>query len=73
MGSVSVLIINWWSMVNYKEAQKSVAEHLRLVYKELRWAANHIAALHEIMRPEEEPPIEDPNQLKLFEDECTGI
>lgn len=53
-----------------KESQKLIAEHLRLVYKELRWAANHIAALHDIMRPEEEPPIEDPNQLKLFDDEC---
>lgn len=54
-----------------KETAREVAEHLRLVYKELRWAANHIAALHDIMRPEEEPPIEDPNQLKLFDkDEC---
>jgi hypothetical protein len=60
-------------MLMDKETARVVAEHLRLVYKELRWAANHIAALHDIMRPEEEPSIEDPNQLKLFEDECTGI
>lgn len=53
-----------------KESQKLISEHLRLVYKELRWAANHIAAIHDIMRPEEELPIEDPNQLKLFDDEC---
>ena len=58
-------------MLMDKETAREVAEHLRLVYKELRWAANHIAALHDIMRPEEEPPIEYPNQLKLFEDECT--
>lgn len=60
-------------MGNDKETQRLMSEHLRLVYKELRWAANHIAAIHEIMRPEEEPSIEDPNQLKLFKDECTGI
>lgn len=60
-------------MGNDKKAQREISEHLRLVYKELRWAANHIAALHDIMRPEEEPPIENPNQLKLFDDECTGI
>lgn len=60
-------------MASDKETQRLIAGHLRLVYKELRWAANHISALHEIMRTEEEPPIEDPNQLKLFEDECTGI
>lgn len=60
-------------MLMDKETTRAAAEHLRLVYKELRWAANHIAALHDILRPEEEPPIEDPNQLKLFEDECTGI
>jgi hypothetical protein len=60
-------------MGNDKEAQREISEHLRLVYKELRWAANHIAALHDIMRPEEEPSIEDPNQLKLFDDECTRI
>ena len=60
-------------MGNDKEAQREISEHLRLVYKELRWAANHIAALHDIMRPEEEPPIEAQNQLKLFDDECTRI
>lgn len=60
-------------MLMDKETARAAAEHLRLVYKELRWAANHITALHDILRPEEEPPIEDPNQLKLFEDECTGI
>lgn len=60
-------------MGNDKETQREISKHLRLVYKELRWAANHIAALHDIMRPEEETPIEDPNQLKLFDDECTRI
>lgn len=55
------------------DEKHQVAEHVRRAYKELRWAANHIAAIHEIMRPEEEPSIEDPNKLKLFEDECTGI
>lgn len=56
---------------NEKERQKQIAEYLRKTHKELRWAAKNIAALHELMRPADEPPIEDPNQLKLFEDECT--
>lgn len=56
-----------------KETQKQVAEHLRRAYKELRWAANNIACIYELMRPEDAKPIDDPNQLNLFEDECTGI
>ena len=57
-----------------KNTQKQVAEHLRRAYKELRWAANNIAALHELMKPEGEHPIVDPNQLKLFEEnECDRV
>lgn len=59
------------NMESSKDTQRLVAEHLRLAYKELRWAAKNIAQLHELMKPEEEPPIIDPNQLKLFDkDEC---
>ncbi len=49
------------------ERQHQVAEYARRAYKELRWAANNMAAIYEIIRPTDMPPIEDPNQLKLFE------
>lgn len=52
-----------------KERSKEVAEHVRKAYKELRWAA----AIYELIRPEDAPPLVDPNQLKLFDDECTRI
>ena len=51
------------------ERQKAVAEHVRKAYKELRWAAANTAAIYEIIRPAEMPALEDPNQLKLFNDE----
>lgn len=46
-----------------------VAGHLRLAVKELRWAAAHLSAVYEAIRTEENEPMEDPNQLKLFEEE----
>jgi len=57
------------AMTNDRETQKQIAEHLRLAYKELRWAAKNIGIVHDLMRPDDEPPIDDPNQLKLFNDE----
>lgn len=55
-------------------SQRLVAEHLRLAYKELHWAAKNIAQLYELMKPEDKPHLTDLNQLKLFdEDERTGI
>lgn len=56
-----------------KETQRMMATYLRLAYKELRWAAKNMAAMHDLIRPADEPPIEDPNQLKLFEYETNGI
>ena len=60
-------------MSEAERTQKEVAEHLQVIYKHLRWAANHISAIYELTKPEEAKHIEDPNQLKMFEDECTGI
>lgn len=61
-------------MENNNDTQRQVAEHLRIAYKELRWAAMNIAQLYELMKPEDKPHLTDPNQLKLFdEDERTGI
>lgn len=53
------------------EYQRAIAEHLRLAYREPRWAANNLAALYELLRPADMPPVEDPNQLKLFDDNTT--
>lgn len=50
-------------------AQEQVAEHLRLIYKELLWATKHLQALYELVKPDEAPEIENPNQLKIFEED----
>ena len=61
-------------MENNNDTQLQTAECLRLAYRHLRWAANNIAQLYELMKPEDKPHLTDPNQLKLFdEDERTGI
>lgn len=52
-----------------KRNNRDMAEHLRKAYKELRWAADNIAKIYEMVRPDNMQPIEDPKQLKLFEDE----
>lgn len=52
------------------DTQKKMAEELRLMHKEMRWVAAHIANIYKMLRTDEEPPIEeDPKQLKLFQDE----
>ncbi len=47
------------------------AEYIRIAVKQLRWAAQNLAAYYETIRTEDNPPIEveDPNQLKLFTQE----
>lgn len=49
------------------------AEKIRLAVKELRWAAQNLAAYYESIRTEDNPPIEaeDPKQLKLFTEDNT--
>ena len=46
-----------------------MAEHTRLAYFHLLWAANHLKAVYYAVKPPEAEPIEDPRQLKMFEDE----
>ena len=47
------------------------AEYIRIAVKQLRWAAQNLAAYYETIRTEDNPPIEveDPSQLKLFTQE----
>ena len=51
------------------DTQKKMAEELRLMHKEMRWVAAHIANLYNMLRTDDEPIEENPNQLTLFEDE----
>ncbi len=48
--------------------RREAAEHVRIAVKQLRWAAQNLAAFYEIIRTEDNPPIEeeDPRQLDLF-------
>jgi hypothetical protein len=48
-------------------ADAQLAEHVRLLHKELSWCLSHLSAIYDIIKPEDAPEIEDPNQLKLFE------
>lgn len=53
------------------EAQK--AEHMRLLHKHLLWAAEHTAAIYNLIKPADAPDINDPNQLKLFDDDTARV
>lgn len=48
------------------DIRKAIAEELRLIHKEFGWANRHIANIYAMIRTEDTPPLEDPNQLKLF-------
>lgn len=56
-------------MENEREQQRYIAERLRIAVKELRWAAGHLAAIYDMVKPIDMPPFEDPNQLSLFDEE----
>lgn len=59
--------------VPLKSGQEQAAEHVRLLYKELRWATGHLAAIYDIIKPADAPELVDPNQLKLFQNDAPGI
>ena len=50
------------------EAQKreALAEEVRLIHKELGWVVKHMANIYDMIKTEDSQPLEDPNQLKLF-------
>ena len=52
-----------------EQNQSRLAECIRLAAKELMWASKNLACFYEAIRTEENPPMEDPNQLKLFGEE----
>lgn len=51
------------------ESAKYVANEVRLLHKEVKWALQHIANIYEAIKLPDQEPIEDPNQLKLFDEE----
>jgi hypothetical protein len=56
-----------------ESGQEQLAEHVRLLHKELRWATGHLAAIYDIIKPADAPKLVDPNQIKLFQDDTTRI
>lgn len=50
------------------DIRRAVAEEVRLMHKEIGWALGHLANIYAMIRTDDNPPIEDPNQLKLFQD-----
>lgn len=55
-----------------RETQKVIAERIKVAAKELRWAAANLEEIYNMVKPENMSPIEDPNQLKLFNDDEQG-
>ena len=51
-----------------ESGQEQVAEHLRLAHRHALWMAAHMKAMYDLIKPADAPEIEDPNQLKLFDD-----
>lgn len=56
-----------------KETDRYIAEKLRLVCKEVGWALQNLKQIYECVKPADMNSIEDPAQLKLFDDEKGGI
>lgn len=51
------------------DTQHLAAEYIRKAYKHMQWAAKNLANYYKLIRPMDMPPLEDPNQLLLFQDD----
>lgn len=61
-------------MTDNTDTLRELAENIRISAKQLRWAASNLAAVYNLIKPDDRPPLEeDPHQTKLFDDESTGI
>lgn len=56
------------AMSSKEPNMKVLAEEVRLIHKELGWVVKHLANIYEQVKTEENLPIDDPNQLKLFQE-----
>ena len=54
--------------IQLESGQEQMAEHLRLAHRHALWMAAHMKAMYDLIKPADAPEIEDPNQLKLFDD-----
>lgn len=55
-----------------QDGTRALAEHLRIAAKQMRWAADNLAAAYNLIKPEDAPPLfVDPNQLTIFDTEET--
>lgn len=54
------------------DLRKAIAEEVRLIHKEMGWVNGHVANIYAMIRTDDNPPIEDPNQLKLFTEDNTN-
>lgn len=55
-----------------QDSTRAYAEHLRIAAKQMRWAADNLAAAYNLIKPEDAPPLfVDPNQLTIFDTEET--
>ena len=53
-----------------QDGTRALAEYLRIAAKQLRWAADNLAAAYNLIKPEDAPPLfGDPNQLTIFDTE----
>ena len=53
-----------------QDGTRALAEHLRIAAKQMRWAADNLAAAYNLIKPEDAPPLfVDPNQLTIFDTE----
>lgn len=51
-----------------QDSTRALAEHLRIAAKQLRWAADNLAAAYNLIKPPDAPPLYvDPNQLTIFD------
>lgn len=51
-----------------QDSTRALAEHLRIAAKQMRWAADNLAAAYNLIKPPDAPPIYvDPNQLTIFD------
>ncbi len=51
-----------------QDSTRALAEHLRIAAKQMRWAADNLAAAYNLIKPEDAPPLfVDPNQLTIFD------
>ena len=44
-------------------------EHVRLIYKHLKWASEHAAKIYNLIKPEDKNEIIPDNQMVLFDEE----